>query len=310
MDYRYIHLILVVILIGYIYSAYHIVSAEEKEIGSSIYRDHLHTPSGIDLYNNVWGATAKEIENKILKSYIYYKSNGKFGWEWNRPDPRPYHEFYVPPIFPEAVIGAIPTSEEYSTDIFPIKYKDVKSWDSEIKFQYIKKPTDKYNLAYDIYWMDGSTKKFNVMIWIQGQADGYSIGEATDGINTYSYYYKSPGSGVETWYWHGFVLKNQANVTSHKVNIKKLLDNAFKEGTINGDWEVHGIELGSEVWRGSGRIEIDKYIMTINGRSIDNFNKSNTSKKYLGVMLWFGIIIIISSIIIINILTRTRLKNR
>ncbi len=222
--------------------------------------------------NNVWGATYRELNSKSIESYVYVKSDGSLGWEWDRPDPRRNPSAYVPPIYPAVIIGATPANSQNSyssstTKTFPIRYGDINDWTSTIRFEYPKFPNGLYNLAYDIYWMNGDIKEFNVMIWIEGHVDGVdTIGEVTDGINTYIHYYKAKGHG-SNWEWHGFELKNQGG-SSHKVDIKKLLDNAFSQDTIDDDWIVPGIELGNEIWRGSGRIQIYKYDMVVNGDSI------------------------------------------
>lgn len=238
-------------------------TAKAIETGESTYYGTIQSGFKMVL-NNVWGGTSKELDSKSIQSYIYVKSGGIVGWEWNRPDPEPYSKKYVPPIYPEVVVGSTPAGSSSTTDVFPIRYGDIKDWTSTIKFEYVKSPNGLYNLAYDIYWMNGNTKKFNVMIWIDGHYDGGApIGEVSDGINTYIHYYK-PAGQTSYWEWHAFELKNQGS-NNHSVNIKKLLDNAFSPDKINGDWVIPGIELGNEVWKGSGRIQINSYDIIING---------------------------------------------
>ncbi len=241
-------------------------SSSISETGTSTYYKTVIAGSR-KVLNNVWGARNNELNGRSLKSYIYTKSDGSFGWEWNRPDPRPKSNSYVPPIYPEVIVGATPADSSSTTKVFPIRYGDINSWTSTIQFKYPKSPNGLYNLAYDIYWMDGDTKKFNVMIWIDGCYDGGSpIGEVSDGINTYIHYMREANDG-DYWEWHAFELKDQGNYI-HNVDIKALLDNAFSQGNIDNDWIVPGIELGSEIWRGHGSIQINKYNMTMNGHLI------------------------------------------
>lgn len=235
-----------------------------KEIGTSRYNGHLDLENkSIKLYNNIWGALGKELNSYILRLYVFYKSNDNFGWEWNRPDPSPGK--YVTPVYPEAIMGTIPTGKDYTTNMFPIKYGDIKDWTSDIEFSYIKPPKGKYNLAYDIYWMDKDVKKFNIMIWVAGHHDEKPIGIVSDGINDYIHYHRGPGQG-QYWDLHVFELKNQ-NETNVKIDIKKLIDNAITKDNLNDNWIIPGVELGSEVWNGYGRIEIYKYAVSINGRT-------------------------------------------
>lgn len=236
-----------------------------NETGKSEYYGTETTGSRMIL-NNIWGATTKELKSKSIQSYIYARSDGSFGWEWDRPDPRPNVNTYITPIYPEVIVGSNSGNSYSTSNAFPIRYGDIHSWDSIIQFEYLKSPNGLYNLAYDIYWMDKKIKKFNVMIWIEGHYDGGKpIGEVSDGINTYIHYYKP--AGQDSLEWHAFELKNQGD-SNNKVNIKILLDNAFTKSEIDNNWIIPGIELGSEVWRGSGRIQINKYEIMINGNLI------------------------------------------
>jgi hypothetical protein len=241
----------------------------EKRIRSSNYSDTISNGS-ILLINNIWGATDKEKSNKTtLKSYVYLESDGDFGWEWSRPDPRPDTNTYIPPIYPEVMIGAPHGSLDSTTFAFPIKYGDIDTWTNEVDFNYTKKPEGEYDFAYDIYFVDKSNpdiNKFNVMIWISGHlTNDKSIKVVSDGINEYDYYYRDPNEDTN-WPWSAFVLKNQGS-SNFKVNIKKLLEQVPPD-MIDDNWYVQGIELGHEIYRGSGKIEISKYVTNLNGHII------------------------------------------
>ncbi len=248
-----------------------IINSGQKDIGTSKYFSRLDIDGRPKrLYNNLWGMTHKEDRYKNLKSYIYYKSDNSFGWEWDRPDPSSNGE-YITPIYPEVIVGAIPGDSAYTTRIFPIKYGDIKSWTSELEYQWKILPKGKNNLAYDLYWLnpgDLYDKKFNIMIWVEGHHDEKPIGTASDGINEYIHYMRPAGKG-QYWEWHAFELKDQnLSRKNFKVDIKKLVDNAFSQDTLHEDWVISGMELGSEIWRGSGRIEINKYIINLNDNII------------------------------------------
>lgn len=246
-----------------------------NETGSSVYSNTI-SDGAVMIINNVWGATDKEKDNKTLNSYIYKKDNGNFGWEWNRPDPRPNSGTYIPPIYPEVIIGAAHESSYFTTDIFPISYKDIESWTSEVEFQYVKTPKGEYNFAYDIYFVDpsNSDKKLNVMIWISGHLDNDEpIKYVSDGINEYEYHHRDP-VGNQYWAWYAFILNDQDKYQGEgrqkfKVDIKKLLEQIPQE-RFNDDWIVRGIEVGNEIYRGSGRIEISKYAINLNGDAVQS----------------------------------------
>lgn len=243
-----------------------------REIGTSKYYDSLEMYNQSKrLENNIWGMT--KIEKGSLKSYVYYKSNGNFGWEWDRPDPRSDNGGYIKPIFPEIIVGTIPGSSDYTTKSFPIRYGDINSWTSDVSYYWNKTPSGKYNLAYDIYWLnpdDSHDRKFNIMIWLEGHHDEKPVGTVSDGINEYIHYMRNAGSG-QYWEWHAFELKDQRKGNDSKtlkINIKQLIDNVFPKDKIQDDWMIPGVELGSEAYKSSGRIEINKYVVSINGNDI------------------------------------------
>lgn len=210
------------------------------------------------LHNNMWGAP-----NEQLQQGVYYYSDGRFGWEWNRPYPQLSDcGEYICPTYPEVIIGSS-----------SVAYKNINNWTSRVEYTWNKKPSGDYNLAYDLYWydpIDQYTKKFNVMIWLVGRHDDISIGTVSDGTNEYDVYYRAP-NGWQYWPWYAFVLKDQgtkSNTTNMKntVNIKALVDQL---PGINGDWLINNVEFGSEVWDESGRIEISNYSVSVNGKKYE-----------------------------------------
>lgn len=245
---------------------------EGEEIGTWKYGDFLSTPYG-KLHNNVWGLTDEEKITGITKIYTYYKSNGNFGWEWNRPDPDYNTDVYVHPIEPEIIVGQPHGAPNSTTPYFSIKLGNINTWTSDIEYKYTKSPIGEYNLMYDIYFVDKNNpnlKHSNVMIWMEGLSLGTPVKTVTDGINEYDYYYRI--GGIYDWPWHAFVLKNRPPQLSnesyhHIVDIKRLLEQ-LPPGSLDNEWIVPGIEFGSEVGDSSGRIEVSKFLINLNGNSI------------------------------------------
>ena len=244
---------------------------EEKEIGTFRYWGTIENGS-LRLNNNMWGLTNEERITKRVKSYIYYKFNGNFGWEWDRPDPRNGSDIYISPIYPEVTIGTAPyaNSPDSTTSYLPIKLKNILSMTTEIKYRYVEPPTGAYNLAYDIWFIDNiGTKKAEIMIWPYGGLGvDIPLDNVSDGKNEYEYYYRSPRN-IQTWDYHSFVLKDQDPVPlDYSVNMRALFDTLIRSGKLNTDWSISYMSLGNEVWRGSGKIEISKFIVNINGENI------------------------------------------
>lgn len=238
-----------------------LAAAAVTEIGSWEYDALLTIPPDKALLNNLWGAPYEERQSGSLDSYIYYKSDySSFGWEWNRPNPVPM-DGWIQPIFPEIWMGS-------NTGFSPIKFKDVNSLSAELQYTYPKSPTGDYNFAYDIWFTYGDTRKAEIMIWISCTecAPGTYEGEINDGYNTYDVYYTDPSSW-RPWLYYAFVLKNRDPIQyNHNVNIKTLLDSI--SGKLNSDWSLSSLELGNEIYKGSGRIEISKYQINLNNAVI------------------------------------------
>lgn len=210
-----------------------------------------------EILNNVWGAPSSERQSGSLSSYIYYKSNGNFGWEWHRNNPIAMNG-WIQPIFPEAMLDS-------DSGFLPIKLKNINSLSSVLQYQYPTQPTGGYNLAYDVWFTSGTTRKAEIMFWVSCTAEctpGTNGGEINDGYNTYKVYYTEPSSW-RPWLYYAFILKNQNPVPfNHTVDMKVLLNSISNR--LDGEWDLSRLDLGNEVWDGSGRIEISKWQLNLN----------------------------------------------
>jgi hypothetical protein len=219
------------------------------------------------LTNNTWGAPPDE----TLSSDVYLSINGNFGWRWDRMDPKviPGNNG-VQPLFPNVRIGGSPWTKSNSA-YFPIQLNQVKSLTFIAAYNYPDAPTGQYNLAYDMFLTDtdlpGSSpiRKAEVMIWLHGtftQPPSTYKGDFTDGYNTYALYsWIMP----DNFLYYSFIMKGQLQLQAqHTVDAKKLLDSL----NLDPIWYIPGIELGSEIVSGAGKIEISKLIINVNGNEV------------------------------------------
>jgi hypothetical protein len=216
------------------------------------------------LTDNTWGAPPDE----TFTSDVYLNDNGSFGWYWDRTDPKIITgNIGVQPIFPNVRIGGSPW-EQSNSKYFPIQLSQVKSLTFLVAYNYPEFPTGQYNLAYDMFLSDtdlpSSTpvRKAEVMIWMHGtftQPPSTYKGDFTDGFNTYALYsWVMPGDFL----YYSFIMKGEPRFQArHTVEAKKLLDNL----SLDPGWYIHGIELGSEIVNGTGKIEINKLVIIVNG---------------------------------------------
>jgi hypothetical protein len=230
---------------------------EDKAWGNIDYRP-------FKLINNTWGAPDEE----TLSSAVYMNQGKNFGWYWNREAPvlKQGHSC-VQPIYPSLRAGGNPW-ERPGPGIFPIKLGDLKSLDFDVSYNYPIAPTGTYDLAYDVLLTDTDQPSINpiikaeVMIWIHGSARQPSHtlkGDYSNGHNDYQLYSWVQKDGRQ---YYSFITKGEGLASlQHAVDAKKLIDYLG----LNPGWYIHGVELGNEVWKGSGKIEITSFVINVNG---------------------------------------------
>jgi hypothetical protein len=211
--------------------------------------------SSRQLNNNVWGAH----EDEKLYSGIYKGEGSAFGWFWDRPEPKLKAGIsFLQPIYPSVRIGGSPWDKSNSS-AFPIKVRDVDTFITTVSYTYPQAPAGNYDLAYDFFLLDtdqpSATPKIKaeVMVWLDGSAkqpaNSYK-GEFSDGYNRFGKYSWTMADGRQ---YYSFLIKEKSqNRVLHSVDMKRILDSL----KFNPDWYIPGIELGSEVWQGTGKIEI------------------------------------------------------
>jgi len=215
------------------------------------------------LTNNIWGAP----QDEILDSGVFLNPDNSFGWYWSRENPRlKADNNLVQPIFPNVRIGGNMTIESNSR-FFSALTSEITSLKFEVSYKYLVAPTGAYNLAYELLFSDTNRPNANpipkaeVMIWIHAtftQPPSTYQGDFTDGNNNYHLYSWIRSDGR---LYASFIQESLPQLQAdHTVDVKSLLGNL----TIDSSWYLLGVEFGSEVVNGSGKIEIDKLSVNLN----------------------------------------------
>jgi hypothetical protein len=198
---------------------------------------------------NLWGAANSEKVDLAL-----YNSASAVGWSWNRQHPvrRPGIS-YIQPIYPNARI--VLTS--------PVAVSDIQSFNLVADFTYTRQPIGSFNLAYDVFLREPGekTRKAEIMVWLDWTKDQPSSslkGFYFDGDNTYRQY---SWTKTDSFDYHSFLLEPSPGMTPGPVNLKALIDHIQPEK----DWYISEVELGTEVWDGSGAVELTTYYLELNG---------------------------------------------
>lgn len=107
--------------------------------------------------------------------------------------------------------------------------------------------------------------KAEVMIWIQANRKQLALtykGDFSDGYNTYALYSWVMSDGR---LYYSFIMKEEpSSQAHHTVDTKRLLN----ELGLDPNWYILGVELGNEVWKGSGNTEIVDFSVNLNGHAL------------------------------------------
>jgi hypothetical protein len=219
----------------------------------------------LKLVNNVWGAPAEE----SFTSSIFQNDDGSIGWSWDRLNPilKP-GQVYPQPLYPGLRIGGSP-QELSNSPIFPIRWREVHSLVLEVDYVYSRSPSGVYNLAYDIFFINSNKpgpdaqRRAEIMIWLEGNqkqpASSYQ-GDYSDGQNSYALYSRML---IDGRLYAAFIMKVAAQ-KHHSVDARKLIDKL----QLDPDWYIPGVDFGNEIWQSSGKIEIIKIKINLNGKEI------------------------------------------
>lgn len=199
---------------------------------------------------NLWGAPRGETVDASL-----YQSVTGLGWSWSRENPvKPPGLSYIQPIYPSARI--ILKS--------PVTVGDIQSFDLFADYAYTRSPRGKYNLAFDIFLrgkgLAKDNRKSEIMVWLdwtQEQPSRYLKGSYSDGNYDYLLY---SWTKKDSFDYHSFLLEPRSSLTARPVNLKALIDQVKPDK----DWYISEVELGTEVWNGSGAVELSTFYLELN----------------------------------------------
>jgi hypothetical protein len=203
---------------------------------------------------NLWGAPKSEAVDAVL-----YRTDSAVGWSWSRENPQKQPGVtYIQPIYPSARI----------TLKAPVSVGDIQSFNLFAGYQFTQKPTGKYNLAFDIFLREKGTAKDNrkaeIMVWLGGNIEQPILsykGVRSDGHYIYKDYSWTKSNGFE---YYSFLLDSPDSLISQPVNLKALMDLIKPDK----DWFITEVELGTEVWNGTGAIELNTFYVEINGEKL------------------------------------------
>jgi len=189
------------------------------------------------VYQNVWGAsTPQTLEVDPNSTYFKVVSTGH-NQSGGAPAAYPF-------ILKGSHFGGTPTSPN---NPLPIQVPDVTSAPTTWNISGTG-ASGIWNAAYDIWFVEGTSNKLEMMIWINYKGGCQPAGskQTTTSIGGHTW---------DVWYNGSSVLSYKiVNVTnSVSLDIKDFMNDAVSRGWLNTAWDFGAFEAGFEIWTdGSG----------------------------------------------------------
>ena len=264
----------------------------KKGVESTVSRAYFKM-GDMRLINNDWGSKGKGC-NTAYK--IFIKTDGSFGWEFNRGD---CGGGGSSPDYPEVEFGIHPfgksknmvTSPDFpSTKLLPLQIKDIKSASVQVDQMSIElQNASSWNMNFEMWFAPDNPVTGNftcptaeiMLFW--GWSDGYwpcdQTGNLTSGASTFSLCHKADGWGCG-WKYYQFRLNGGPKRTYNgKLDVKAVLDWFVNNAGMSRDLWVSRFEIGTEIDNNtSGKVTIKSITFEVNGvsKSPEFYNPTET----------------------------------
>jgi len=222
------------------------------------------------LINNVWNKSAAT--GSYIQRVFTETLNGKtaVGWQWNWTN-----SSYSVVAYPEIVIGDKPwdTAAGISTP-FPVA---AGSADIVADFKTNITATGVYNMAFSIWGFTNTSDPRNsitheIMIWVLNNglspAGTKQYTTTIDGVEFDVYVKENHGddSGGASNKWTYIAFEPQSDIKAGPFHLDDFIDFLASKSLITSANYLSSVELGNEVVRGSGSVEIEDYAITVTPR--------------------------------------------
>ena len=218
------------------------------------------------IVNNVWnkGAANEPGNQKVFVETLDGKE--AFGWQWS------WSALWSVVAYPEVIYGNSPWDESSRTKTefpFIVGKKNIS-----VDFDISLKATGIYNMAFSLWAVTDplspkSTISHEIMIWNVNHYM-FPAGAAVDsivvgGVNYKMYFVNghrdSSGSSSQMWTYIAFV--SDRPVLKGTLDFNTFTDYLIKKGILTQNNYITNVELGNEVVRGTGIVEIKYYHVNV-----------------------------------------------
>jgi len=226
------------------------------------------------LTNNTWGVKETESGEQCIAKY-----DDKYAWNWSWNNTS--HHIIT---FPSITYGFKPWDNKSTNNALPKLISDISS--IPVSFHFNQKATGAQNLLLEAWLVDSNkpitkdTIKREVGIhffqngWT-GQAGKFISSVNISGVN-YDVYFSNPWKterGHFHWQYISFVQKDFfPNPSTVSIDFKLFLNAIETLGLTTNYLTLASLELGTEVVRGTGNVEISEFDISIES-STEKINK-------------------------------------
>lgn len=165
--------------------------------------------------------------------------------------------------YPAIAYGWKPWSQESTTANLPKQVGAIN--ELIVSYQLEFHATGIYNLAFDL-WLTRSSIPSpeeitrEIMIWIDQegiQPAGTLVENVVIDGKDYAFYKKK----FDEWDYLAFI--NTSYARSGKINVKRFLEYLLRNAHITREEFLASIEFGNEISAGKGRLELQKYLISV-----------------------------------------------
>lgn len=220
------------------------------------------------IINNVWGkGTITDYTQWLTKAD--QNAMYPFGWKWSWPKKN------VDQVkgYPSISYGWMPWATSSTNTKLPLSIGGIK--DLDIEFDLIQKSTGKYNLSFDL-WITkqpGNTQppeqniEREIMIWIDHALFQFPKEWFVETLlfdNEKYDFYKASNLRTANYSRDFLVFVRQNPVSKGKLDIRGFLDYLVTNDHIQPSEYLKNVDLGNEIWYGTGETQITGFTVTVN----------------------------------------------
>ena len=214
------------------------------------------------LENNAWGANQVSTFSQCVYASVAGSPNPRYGWTWNYPEELPD----AVKAYPEIIYGKKPWFSTSTTLNLPRLLSPIPSLTVDFDLQHVG--TGRYNTAFELWLTSQETAtaqqiSHEVMFWIGAKGQPRPAGSYETTVTF------PDGRRCDLWLgeintWNYLAFYFHVPFTSGVLEFGYYLDYLVRNNWLPPNCYIASLELGNEVWYGTGTSVLERYQVTLN----------------------------------------------